>query len=357
MQSSENLTGDGIQKFIRMYADAEALRENGQDTDAEPLYLAVLEADPRHVYCMLRLGELYNRKKEIQKSYEYHMRAFETNPKFAEILTPLGHVSHGYVYQSVEETIQETCPLCGAAGVMDSCYNDVTNLDFIPGFSPVRVWMACTACDHIFARNYPRNLLGVLSGSQGSYYMRPNTGLLSIVSEVAARIRGFAWGDRLLDIGVGAGEFAAAALEHRFEVAGIELRKPYADQVSKVLGIEVNVTDFMQYEPRKRYDVVSMGDVIEHLTNPTGAMRKANSLLNDGGVLWISTPNFRSAFSLIMKDRDPMWRVCEHLSYFSYRSMEKLLVQNGFEILDYRSSKHYNGSMELVTRKIISCSI
>ena len=74
-------------------------------------------------------------------------------------------------------------------------------------------------------------------------------------------------------------------------------------------------------------------------------LEKGHSMLNKEGVIWISTPNFESAFSYIMKDKDPMWRVCEHLNYFSYASLKNTLEKIGFAIVDY--SQHYNGCMEV----------
>jgi hypothetical protein len=47
-----------------------------------------------------------------------------------------------------------------------------------------------------------------------------------------------------------------------------------------------------------------------------------------------------------------MWRVIEHINYFSYDSLSKLLESKGFEILDYRISRRYNDSMEIIARKI-----
>ena len=61
--------------------------------------------------------------------------------------------------------------------------------------------------------------------------------------------------------------------------------------------------------------MVIMGDVLEHVSDPVRAVEKAHELLEDDGALWISTPNFESAFSLVADHDDPMRRQQYHLNY------------------------------------------
>jgi hypothetical protein len=94
-----------------------------------------------------------------------------------------------------------------------------------------------------------------------------------------------------------------------------------------------------------------MGDVLEHVSDPDKALAKAESLLNDNGALWISTPSFESAFSLVVGHNDAMRRQQFHLNYFSRESFYMLLERNGLIPVDYHISGHYNGSMEVIAIK------
>jgi 2-polyprenyl-3-methyl-5-hydroxy-6-metoxy-1,4-benzoquinol methylase len=78
------------------------------------------------------------------------------------------------------------------------------------------------------------------------------------------------------------------------------------------------------------------------------AIRKCADLLMPGGLLWISTPNFESAYARLARDTDPIWRVVEHMHYFSDRSLHKVHNAHGLRPRDYRLSRHYNGSMEVI---------
>ncbi|HCC08175.1 MAG TPA: hypothetical protein DEP72_08490 [Clostridiales bacterium] len=143
----------------------------------------------------------------------------------------------------------------------------------------------------------------------------------------------------------------SVAKEMLFDVTGLDIRPIYAQKVSERFNVPVYASDIMQLETEEQFDVVVLGDIIEHIQNPVAMLKKCYNLLNENGVIWISTPNFESAFSYIMKDKDPMWRVCEHLNYFSYDSLKKVLGNIGFEVKDYKISQHYNGSMEITAIK------
>ena len=143
----------------------------------------------------------------------------------------------------------------------------------------------------------------------------------------------------------------SVAKELLFDITGIEIRPKYAKNVSNRLNVPIYSIDFMKFETDNLFDIIILGDVIEHIPNSAKILEKAYGLLNKDGVVWISTPNFESAFSYITKDKDPMWRVCEHLNYFSYTSLRKTLEKIGFTITDYKLSQHYNGCMEVTATK------
>ena len=94
-----------------------------------------------------------------------------------------------------------------------------------------------------------------------------------------------------------------------------------------------------------------MGDVIEHVTDPEAALKNAYRLLDDDGVLWLSTPNFESSFTRMKKFTDAMWLEPSHISYFNYNGLEALLEKCGFTVREYAVSNRYNGSMELIITK------
>ncbi len=79
-------------------------------------------------------------------------------------------------------------------------------------------------------------------------------------------------------------------------------------------------------------------------------------MLKEDGVLWLSTPNYNSAYARMDKFNHVMWHEKNHYTYVSRETMEELLHQIGMEIVHYDISNRYYGAMELfIKRKALNC--
>lgn len=339
---------DNNNPAMQIFRQAEALLGAGRDAEAAPMFEAL--ANLGAPFCWFRLGEIHNRAGNADRAYECHLQAFQVQPELAAMLVGRDHPLHSYVYAPVDEVDVRDCPLCGTPGQSHAAYNCVMNSDFNPRFSPVRLWRRCESCDHLFAAGYPVHMDDALHDHH--LPMVPNPARYAGISTSISKLVPFAAGRSLLEIGPGAGEFGAVAQEMGFDVTGLELRRDWAAQITAMFGYPVEVGDFSSWSPgERRFDVVAMGDVLEHLADPTSALVKASQVLAENGVLWLSTPNFRSAHALTVRTQDPMWRVAEHLNYFSRRSLAGLLDRLGFEIGSYAVSGYFHGSMEIVAHR------
>jgi len=75
-----------------------------------------------------------------------------------------------------------------------------------------------------------------------------------------------------------------------------------------------------------------LGDVIEHLPDPAGALDRIASLLRPGGVVYMALPNAGSAVARALGPR--WWSVIPtHVQYFSRPSLFTLLRRRNFEPL------------------------
>lgn len=134
---------------------------------------------------------------------------------------------------------------------------------------------------------------------------------------------------KLLDVGAATGFFVGIATKKGFNASGIEL-SAHAAEKGRQLGRNIR-TGTLANEAGN-YDIVTMLDLIEHLTDPRADLFKAAALLPVGGVLVINTPDAGSLFSGMLGLR---WHlVCppEHLYYFNRRNLARLLTECGFEI-------------------------
>ncbi|MGL4790866.1 MAG: class I SAM-dependent methyltransferase, partial [Anaerotignaceae bacterium] len=156
----------------------------------------------------------------------------------------------------------------------------------------------------------------------------------------------------MLDVGIGNGELLLIAQEMGFAVTGVEISRKEASKAIEQLDLNVVWSDFLEFEPDETFDVITMGDIIEHVSSPRLALEKAAKLLSKNGILWLSTPNYNSAFSKYKLFVDPMWNEPWHYTYFSKEVLMPYLNEYGFELLQYNVSARYNGSMELILKKV-----
>lgn len=139
---------------------------------------------------------------------------------------------------------------------------------------------------------------------------------------------------KLLDIGAGPGLFVSEALRRGWQIDGIEpadTSRLYAhDQLH--ISLRAGGVSLVPSLADSAYDVVTMFDVIEHLTDPLSALRDIHRILAPDGLLVITTPKFDSLAARILKTR---WYSIfpAHLHYFTDRSMAEVLAKTNFQLL------------------------
>ncbi len=104
--------------------------------------------------------------------------------------------------------------------------------------------------------------------------------------------------DRLLEVGAGSGDTLVEIKKRGLasHVTGFELmRLPGTNQENSLIDTFIyGDLDRIESEfPTALFDVIICGDVLEHLVDPWGILRKLTSLLQPGGTVIISCPNVR----------------------------------------------------------------
>lgn len=269
-----------------------------------------------------------------------------------------GHLK-GFIYEPDEHPQREfhRCPVCGGTGdaYRAACSCQINSYE--PMFRPSKLWMRCQSCGTLYTRWFPEEFLTL---GQRPHLIRPRDGYIAVQAANSTLLRTWSdilnsatalsdtGGNSLLEVGVGNGALIAVALEMGFHVTAVEIIERIAQETADLLHCPILCGDFLKMDEAQRFDIITMGDVLEHLQEPAEGLRKAHRLLRDGGVLWLSTPNYESAFSQLHKAEDPMWREPFHITYFSRESLMRLVEQVGFRVMRYSVSNHYNGSMELL---------
>ncbi len=142
----------------------------------------------------------------------------------------------------------------------------------------------------------------------------------------------------VFDIGFG---FAQALLYFEqlgLQVSGIEPSKAGVDYAEKK-GLSVFHTGIENFGVvgDKRFDVVLLLNVLEHLREPEKTLREIKSkLLAKGGLLVIDVPNEYNDFQLVANEHYKLnnWWLCppNHINYFSGSTLQNLLEGTGYNV-------------------------
>ena len=135
----------------------------------------------------------------------------------------------------------------------------------------------------------------------------------------------------LLDIGCAFGFFLEVARERGWTTTGVEISQFAAEYAVSQLGLNVINDNIESWECQaEAYDVITMWDLLEHLRDPLGTLRKLASALKEDGILVLSTPDVDSLPAKVMKEKWLGWKLQnEHLYYFSYTTLERVLRSAG----------------------------
>lgn len=96
-------------------------------------------------------------------------------------------------------------------------------------------------------------------------------------------------GARLLDFGCGNGRFLCAAKAGGYRSEGVELDQLAREQAAQNSGCEVHSIEDIRSRGLS-YDVIHLGDVLEHLPNPIEIMRQLEQALTPNGVFLCEGP-------------------------------------------------------------------
>ncbi|MEK7647446.1 MAG: class I SAM-dependent methyltransferase [Patescibacteria group bacterium] len=142
-------------------------------------------------------------------------------------------------------------------------------------------------------------------------------------------------GGRVLDVGMGTGNFLSAAKQKGYEVWGIDFDRDAIAVAREQFGLEhVHVASLEQLReqfPDKQFNAITLFEVLEHVESPSALMQSIHSALADGGYVAISVPYRRGSRLLMPADLPP-----RHLTRWNRAAMRNLLEQHGFEVVRFR---------------------
>lgn len=141
----------------------------------------------------------------------------------------------------------------------------------------------------------------------------------------------------LLDVGCAMGVFLDAARNGGWDVTGVELSEFSSAYARDNLNLNVHTGSLESAIDRGRvqagsFDVITLWDTLEHLTDPAALLKRVNYVLKEGGWFFCSTLNIDSFLSRKQGQSWHFFRPPKHLFYYSEQTLKRYLNNAGFTV-------------------------
>ena len=223
---------------------------------------------------------------------------------------------------------------------------------------------ALTNPQHLFL--YEHDIREIHNPIQSDSYALMYRQRYEVVLETITRI---ARGRRVLDVGCAQGNFSLALAEGGYRVTALDLQPAFLQylRMKQETGVIACVNASLELLPFRpaSFDVVLLGEVIEHVAHPDRLLASARELLSERGILVLTTPNGDRLHTGLpslnqIRDRAALERrqfmpdADGHLFLLTRRELLAEIVTAGLDIVSHRffSSPWISG--RLLFRQVVS---
>lgn len=142
---------------------------------------------------------------------------------------------------------------------------------------------------------------------------------------------------KILDVGCGNGHFLKVAKDRGIDAYGTEFTDK-AVEVCHQKGIQMHQGILNPTNYTTKFDLITSFEVIEHIYNPCQEVAHFYELLQKGGLVYVTTPNFGSISKYILKENWSIVEYPEHLSYYTSKTLRQLFEKQGFKTLSIETT-------------------
>ena len=236
-------------------------------------------------------------------------------------------------------TVQVDCPVCGCSESEQIASIDRRRL-------PVQT-VRCFGCPTLYSRF--RLTEDALRDFYGSYYRTAFGGIreptldwfesqTATGRQILAEIRSFPqfkaslYGRRVLEIGTGAGGVLIPFKESGAQVIGLDLDENFLE-FGRSRGLDLRLGGVDSAQHVGSIDIVILKDVLEHLPNPSGALKDIRQILSDDGVLYVHVPGLQSLGRLGYLNDLLRYLQIAHLCHYTEESLVFLCQKAGLHVV------------------------
>ncbi|MDA1091398.1 MAG: class I SAM-dependent methyltransferase [Proteobacteria bacterium] len=245
---------------------------------------------------------------------------------------------------TVIKTNPATCNVCGDNG--GDVVSTLTDLEYDTCSNEFDI-IRCGQCGHHYLSPLPDpselmtiypphylqyNIDGGDGGDKLAYRVKDRLDS----AEVRNLTKEIGEGGAVLDVGCAQGRFldlVRQACPGVKTLDGIEISEK-AGNIAKEKGFNVFIGLLPDFPGQAdTYDLVAMQEVIEHLYDPSGCVKKIAQLLKPGGRVYITTPTVECMeFRLFGKKYWGNYHCPRHFNLFTPKGLSEILTRHGFVI-------------------------
>jgi 2-polyprenyl-3-methyl-5-hydroxy-6-metoxy-1,4-benzoquinol methylase len=233
--------------------------------------------------------------------------------------------------------IEVGCPVCGEQEFKHFCTVDRIGLKVQS--------VMCTRCPTLYSRKRLDELS--LAVFYSTFYREMYTGssvptaswfeeqvssgrrILNQLAELGVTRQELS-GKRILEVGCGSGGILIPFTEIGAEVVGIDFDDTYM-VAGRNRGLNLIDRSIYEFQSDKKFDLIILKDVLEHLPDLDLVLQKLKSLLSEAGKVYIQVPTFEGLEFLGYKNDYLRYFQNAHIVHFSEASLNYLFSKNGFD--------------------------
>jgi SAM-dependent methyltransferase len=146
---------------------------------------------------------------------------------------------------------------------------------------------------------------------------------------------------RILDVGGGVGEVSSTFVRKGGAASALVVDPDETSiEAARSRGLDGFAGTIEEFETEERFDLVLMLNLIEHVADPVGMLRKAAALVDRDGLIWLQTPNFRALDGRLFRHRNWAGYHCpRHWAIFGEEGLRSALARAGLGPISFRRTQ------------------
>jgi SAM-dependent methyltransferase len=178
-------------------------------------------------------------------------------------------------------------------------------------------------------------------GGYANYFLDADVNRRTFRDRVEAIERRYGRRGKLLDVGCALGDFLLEAKAAGWDVEGVEV-SAFAAQRARERGLPVTTGRLEDLNlPAASFDVITLYDAIEHMTDPVATLAAVRRLLVPGGILHLVTPNVGGMQACLLGRYWYHYKPGEHLFYFAPKTLRTTVERAGLHWDGWSRSASY----------------